>query len=81
MLWVSGQNAIAPSMFKALPYDWSRDFTPVAPDGEFDFVHRSSARTARSRPSSDVIEAAKKDPDKFNFGSISVGTAQNLFAH
>src|SRR5215204_5513755 len=29
MLWVSSQNAIAPSMFKALPYDWSRDFTPV----------------------------------------------------
>jgi tripartite-type tricarboxylate transporter receptor subunit TctC len=24
MLWVSSQNAIAPSMFKALPYDWSR---------------------------------------------------------
>src|SRR6185295_15728238 len=29
ILWVSSQNAIAPSMFKSLPYDWSRDFAPV----------------------------------------------------
>ena len=77
MLWVSSQNAIAPSMFKALPYDWSRDFTPVGPMATFDFVlfvHKDSPlKTVR-----DVIEAAKKDPDKFNFGSIAVGTAQNL---
>ena len=38
MLWVSSQNAIAPSMFKALPYDWSRDFTPIGPMATFDFV-------------------------------------------
>lgn len=77
MLWVSSQNAIAPSMFKALPYDWSRDFTPIGPMATFDFVlfvHKSSPlKTVR-----DVIEAAKKNPDKFNFGSIAVGTAQNL---
>jgi tripartite-type tricarboxylate transporter receptor subunit TctC len=77
MLWVSSQNAIAPSMFKALPYNWSRDFTPVGPMATFDFVlfvHKSSPlKTVR-----DVIEAANKNPDKFNFGSIAVGTAQNL---
>jgi tripartite-type tricarboxylate transporter receptor subunit TctC len=64
-------------MFKALPYDWSRDFTPVGPMATFDFVlfvHKSSPlKTVR-----DVIEAANKNPDKFNFGSIAVGTAQNL---
>jgi tripartite-type tricarboxylate transporter receptor subunit TctC len=77
MLWVSSQNAIAPSMFKALPYDWSRDFTPIGPMATFDFVlfvHKDSPlKTVR-----DVIDAAKKAPDKFNFGSIAVGTAQNL---
>jgi tripartite-type tricarboxylate transporter receptor subunit TctC len=77
MLWVSSQNAIAPSMFKALPYDWSRDFTPIGPMATFDFVlfvnKDSPLKTVR-----DVIEAAKKAPDKFNFGSIAVGTAQNL---
>ncbi len=77
MLWVSSQNAIAPSMFKALPYDWSRDFTPIGPMTTFDFVlfvHKNSPlKTVK-----DVIAAAKANPDKFNFGSISVGTAQNL---
>jgi tripartite-type tricarboxylate transporter receptor subunit TctC len=79
MLWVSSQNAIAPSMFKALPYDWSRDFTPIGPMATFDFVlfvpKDSPLKTVR-----DVIEAAKKNPEKFNFGSIAVGTAQNLSA-
>ena len=77
LLWVSSQNAIAPSMFKSLPYDWSRDFTAVGPMATFDFVlfvHKDSPlKTVR-----DVIEAAKANPEKFNFGSISVGTAQNL---
>jgi tripartite-type tricarboxylate transporter receptor subunit TctC len=77
MLWVSSQNAIAPSMFKALPYNWARDFTPIGPMATFDFVlfvHKNSPlKTVQ-----DVIEAAKKNPDKFNFGSIAVGTAQNL---
>src|SRR5215218_6235251 len=77
MLWVSSQNAIAPSMFKSLPYDWSRDFTPIGPMATFDFVlfvHKESPL----KTVADVIEAAKKNPDKFNFGSIAVGTAQNL---
>ncbi len=77
MLWVSSQNAIAPSMFKAMPYDWSRDFTPIGPMATFAFVlfvHKDSPlKTVQ-----DVIAAAKKEPDKFNFGSIAVGTAQNL---
>lgn len=77
ILWVSSQNAIAPSMFKSLPYDWSRDFTPIGPMATFDFVlfvkKDSPLKTVK-----DVIEAAKANPDKFNFGSIAVGTAQNL---
>lgn len=77
MLWVSSQNAIAPSMFKSLPYDWSRDFAPIGPMATFDFVlfvHKDSPlKTVK-----DVIEAAKASPDKFNFGSIATGTAQNL---
>jgi tripartite-type tricarboxylate transporter receptor subunit TctC len=77
MLWVSSQNAIAPSMFKSLPYDWSRDFTPIGPMATFDFVlfvkNDSPLKTVK-----DVIDAAKANPDKFNFGSIAVGTAQNL---
>jgi tripartite-type tricarboxylate transporter receptor subunit TctC len=77
IMWVSSQNAIAPSMFKSLPYDWSRDFAPIGPMATFDFVlfvkKDSPLKTVK-----DVIEAAMANPDKFNFGSIAVGTAQNL---
>ena len=79
MLWVSSQNAIAPSMFKSLPYDWSRDFAPVGPMATFDFVlfvHKDSPL----KTVADVIAAAKANPEKFNFGTIAVGTAQNLSA-
>jgi tripartite-type tricarboxylate transporter receptor subunit TctC len=79
MLWVSSQNAIAPSMFKALPYDWSRDFTPIGPMATFDFV-LFVTKDSPLKTVGDVIEAAKKNPDKFNLGSIAVGTAQNLSA-
>ena len=61
MLWVASQNAIAPSMFKNLPYDWSRDFAPIGPMATFDFVlfvHKNSPlKTVQ-----DVIDAAKKEP-------------------
>ncbi len=79
MLWVSGQNAIAPSMFKSLPYNWSTDFTPVAPVGKFDYIivvgKDSPYKTLR-----EAIDASKKDPDKFNIGVISAGSAQHLNA-
>jgi tripartite-type tricarboxylate transporter receptor subunit TctC len=77
MLWVSSQNAISRSMFKSMPYEWSRDFTPVGPMATFDFVlfvHKDSPLKSVK----DVIAAAKANPDKFNFGSIAVGSAQNL---
>jgi len=79
MLWVSSQNAIAPSMFKSMPYEWSRDFTPVGPMATFDFV-LFVPKDSPLKTVNDVIAAAKANPDKFNFGSIAVGTAQNLSA-
>jgi tripartite-type tricarboxylate transporter receptor subunit TctC len=79
MLWVSGQNAIAPSMFKSLPYNWSTDLAPVTTIGTFDFVifvkKDSPLKNLR-----DVIDAAKKEPEKFNLGMISAGSAQHLNA-
>ena len=79
MLWVSGQNAIAPSMFKSLPYNWSTDLSPVAPVGKFDYIivvgKDSPYKTLR-----EAVNASKKNPDKFNIGVISAGSAQHLNA-
>ena len=79
LLWVSGQNAIARSMFKSLSYDWATDFALVGPIGTFDFV-MIVAKDSPLKTVRDVIAAAKADPAKFNFGTIAVGTAQNLSA-
>ena len=79
MLWVSGQNAIAPSMFKSLPYNWSTDLSAVAPVGKFDYIivvgKDSPYKTLR-----EAIDSSKKNPDKFNIGVISAGSAQHLNA-
>jgi len=79
MLLVSGQNAISPSIFKSMSYDWRRDFAPVSNMGSFDFVivvDKNSALTTVG----DLIAAAKKAPGKFNIGTISAGSAQHLTA-
>jgi tripartite-type tricarboxylate transporter receptor subunit TctC len=79
MLWVSGQNAIAPSMFKSLPYNWATDLAPVAPVGKFDYII-VVAKDSPYKTLREAIEASKKTPDKFNIGVISAGSAQHLNA-
>ena len=79
MLWVSGQNAIAPSMFKSLPYNWSTDLSPVAPVGKFDYIV-VVAKDSPIKNLREMVEMAKRDPDKFNIGVISAGSAQHLNA-
>jgi tripartite-type tricarboxylate transporter receptor subunit TctC len=79
LLWVSGQNAISPSMFKSVPYDWATDFTSVSTVGVFDFVI-VTGKDSPLKNVGDIIAAAKADPAKFNLGTISVGSAQNLSA-
>jgi tripartite-type tricarboxylate transporter receptor subunit TctC len=79
LLWVSGQNAISPSMFKAMPYDWGTDFTTVSTVGVFDFMI-VTGKDSPLKSVGDLVAAAKADPTKFNIGTISVGSAQNLSA-
>lgn len=79
ILWVSAQNSISANLFKSLNYDWDRDFLPVGTIGTFAYVmyvHKDSPL----KTVSDVVSQAKANPDKFNFASIAIGTAQNLSA-
>jgi tripartite-type tricarboxylate transporter receptor subunit TctC len=79
ILWVSGQNAISPSMFKSMPYNWDTELTPVSMVGTFDFVILVD-KNSPLKTVGDLVDAAKKDPSRFNGGSISVGSAQHLSA-
>ena len=76
---MSNANAVAPSLFKSLPYNPLKDFQPISTIGYFDVMlvvdKASPLKTVK-----DVIASAKKSPDKFNTGSIVTGSTQNLSA-
>jgi tripartite-type tricarboxylate transporter receptor subunit TctC len=76
---LTNANAVAPALFKSLPYNALTDFQPISTLGFFDIMlvvdNASPLKTV-----ADVIAAAKKNPDKFNTGSIVTGSSQNLSA-
>lgn len=79
MLLVSGQNAVSPSLFKSLPYDPVGDFAMVSTIGFFDFLIVADKSSALKNVG-DLLAKAKADPSRFNIGTISVGSMQNLSA-
>jgi tripartite-type tricarboxylate transporter receptor subunit TctC len=80
LLLVSGQNATAPLVFKSLPFNPSTDFRMVSTLSSFDFIIVVD-RASPLRSISDLVAAAKSAPGRFNFGTISSGSLQNLMSH
>jgi tripartite-type tricarboxylate transporter receptor subunit TctC len=74
---VSNQNAVSPSLFKSLPYDPVKQFAMISMVGSFDIV-MAVDKNSPFKTVKDVIEAAKKDPDHVNLGTIGVGSTQHL---
>ena len=70
---------IARSLFKKLPYDLLRDFTPVSLVATFDILLVTKTG-GRLKTLKDVIAAARSQPDRMNFGTIARGSTQNLTA-
>jgi tripartite-type tricarboxylate transporter receptor subunit TctC len=74
---ITGTMAINPSMYKHLPYDPVKDFTPVA-------MIAVGSNVLVVNPSlpvhnvSELIAYAKKQPGKLNFGSSGIGGAPHL---
>lgn len=71
--------AISRSLFKKLPYDLLRDFTPISLTAKFDIliVTKTGGRFKALR---DVVETARSNPDRLNFGTVARGSTQNLSA-
>jgi tripartite-type tricarboxylate transporter receptor subunit TctC len=72
--------AIGMSLFKVRPYNVLRDFTFVSLTASFEVLIATSA-ASKYRTLPDLVEAARKNPGKLNFGAINPGSTQNLSAH
>jgi tripartite-type tricarboxylate transporter receptor subunit TctC len=72
-------TAVSVSLFKKLPYDPVKDFTPVSSLGFFDFVLATGAGSP-FKTLGDFVAAAKAKPGTLNVGTINIGSTQNLSA-
>jgi tripartite-type tricarboxylate transporter receptor subunit TctC len=70
-------NAIAPNLFKTLPYDAVADFQPVTYVG---YVPNILAvhPAVPVKNVAELIAAAKAEPNKFSYASSGVGSTQHL---
>ena len=76
---MSNGTAVTANLFKSLPFDTVKDFTPVSTLGFFDIAVVAGA-DAPYKTLGDVIAFAKANPDKLNLGSVNIGSTQNLAA-
>ena len=72
-------NAVSVALFKSLPYDIERDFAPVSPMGFFDILVLVNKGSALNNVR-DLVRAANATPDKFNIGTVSIGSGQHMAA-
>jgi tripartite-type tricarboxylate transporter receptor subunit TctC len=72
-------TAISAAIYKTLPYDPVKDFTPISALGNFDLVFATNA-DSEFRTLGDVLKAAREQPGKLNIGTIAVGSTQHLGA-
>ena len=79
LLLASGSITINPSIYAAMPFDTVRDFTPISnvASGPMLVVVQDKAPW---RSLKDLIQDAKANPGKINFGSAGVGSQVHLAA-
>lgn len=79
LLLMSNANAVSTSLFRKLPVDTVRDFTPVGTIGTFELVIVAGA-AAKFKTLAEMLAYAKANPDKLNIGTINIGSTQHLSA-
>jgi tripartite-type tricarboxylate transporter receptor subunit TctC len=76
---VTNGTAISVTLVKAFPADPVTDFDFVSMLGTFDLVFATNV-DSKYKTLQQVIDEAKKNPGKLNFGTINIGSTQNLGA-
>lgn len=70
-------TAISVPLFKALPFDPLKDFTPISSIGYFDTIFVANAES-KYKTIEDFIKDAKANPGKLNVATIAPGSTQHL---
>lgn len=79
LLLMSNGTAVTAGLFKSLPFDTLRDFAPVSTLGFFDIAIITQA-DSKFKTLGDLLAYGRANPGKLNFGSINIGSTQNLAA-
>lgn len=77
LLATSSTNAAAPHLYAKLGYDPINDFTPVVSLCEIPNVMVVPSKSPW-KSLKDLVEAAKKEPGKYTYGSAGIGGSQHL---
>ena len=79
LLLISSGTAVSAGLFKSLPFDTLKDFTPVSKLASFDLVI-AVAEGSRFKSFAELLAYGRANPGKLNIGTPQVGTTQNLAA-
>ncbi len=79
-LYLAGNgSAISESLFKSLPFNVTRDFASVSALAQFDMLLAIKADSQLDSVAK-LVAYGKANPGKLNFGTIAIGSTQNLSA-
>jgi tripartite-type tricarboxylate transporter receptor subunit TctC len=79
LLLVSSGAAVSAALFKQLPFDTVKDFTPVSMLATFDLA-LVVAENGRFKSLADLLAYGRANPGKLNIGTPNIGTTQHLAA-
>jgi tripartite-type tricarboxylate transporter receptor subunit TctC len=70
-------HVISPFLYKSVPYDVVRDFTPVMLLAEGPLIVSTTPSVAANNLK-DLFALVRKDPQKYTFGATTIGSASHL---
>jgi tripartite-type tricarboxylate transporter receptor subunit TctC len=79
LLHMNYGNAVSAAVFRSMPYDIKRDFQPVSAMVFFDVVMLVD-KNSDIKSVQDFLVKAKANPDKYNIGTVSLGSGQHMAA-
>jgi tripartite-type tricarboxylate transporter receptor subunit TctC len=77
LLLSASVHVINPFLYKSVPYDVTRDFTPVALLADGPLIVSTTPSVAADNLK-DFFALVRKDPQKFTFGATTIGSASHL---